>query len=84
MRQNIIKAMIIWFSKCHGIMSAKCYGMLESLRVRKSLEENMIPKQKQEMQIIVTQIGFGEGLSERGKSISKAPNLDRIFGDHFS
>lgn len=54
------------------------------MRVRKSLKENMIPKQKQEMQIIVTQIGFGEGLSERGKSISKAPNLDRIFGDHFS
>ena len=65
-------------------MSAKCYGMLESLRVRKSLKGNMIPKQKQEMQVIVTQIGFGEGLSDRGKSISKASNLDKIFWDHFS
>lgn len=43
-----------------------------SLAVNESFKENMTAKQKHETQIIVTQVGFGEGVSGRGSSISKA------------
>lgn len=54
-------------------MFAECYRQLESLRTGKGVKENMISKQNQEMQIIITQVQFGEGVSGKGKSISKTP-----------
>lgn len=63
---------IIVLNKSQGIMFTKCHGLLVSLRKRKSLKENVIPKQKQDKQIILTTVEFEEGLSGVGGSIPKA------------
>ena len=47
-------------------MFARRFGPLESLRTGKGIKENMISKQKREVQIIITQVQFGEGVSGKG------------------
>lgn len=51
-----------------------------SLMGNESFKENMISKQKHKTQIIVTQVGFGEGVPGRGSSISKASKAQREGG----
>jgi hypothetical protein len=64
--QRIWKIIIkkTWFSKCYVIMLAQCYCQLKLLGIRENLSENMMPIP--EIQITITQVGFGEGVSGRG------------------
>lgn len=68
-------------------MFARRFGPLESLRTGKGIKENMISKQKREVQIIITQVQFGEGVSGKGaflKPLNLNVRENRISWEHFN